>query len=163
MTLQLAIPRALHLLASSLWIGGIFFSHFAVRPALRERLDGQARIRIAISIFERFFPWVWVAIVALWVSGIWIGILEARHQVALHVHIMAGIALIMTLIFAYLYAVPFQAMRIAVTHYENWRLAGAKLMVVRRWMLVNLVLGVLTVLDAVVGPQILLGVPGAAN
>lgn len=154
MNLNAAIPLALHELASTVWIGGMFFAIFAVRPTLKGMADPALRIRLAIGIFQRFFPWVWVAIATLWASGFWIAVAAYGKQVGLHVHIMMGIALVMTLIFAWIFVFPYrQTIRIA-TGYENWGWAAAKLSLVRKLMAVNLTLGMLNVIVAAVGPAL---------
>jgi len=154
MNLYAAIPLALHELASTMWIGGMFFALVALRPTLKTVADPALRIRLAIGSFRRFFPWVWGAIATLWISGFWIGIAAHGNRVALHVHLMMGIALIMTLIFAWLFVFPYRQMIRLATGYENWGWAGAKLALVRRLMAVNLGLGVLNVVIATTGPTL---------
>jgi uncharacterized membrane protein len=144
----------LHQLAGTVWIGGMFFSHFALRPTLKSTLEVQARVAVALGVFRRFFAWVWAAIITLWASGFWIGIVAYGHNVALHVHIMMAIALVMTLIFIYIFVAPYRRMRIAAG-YENWRWAGAEASRVRQWMAVNLALGIATMLVASVGPLVI--------
>ena len=70
-----------------------------------------------------------------------------------------GIALGMTLVFAYLFAFPYRRMRIA-TGYENWRWASAEFSQVRKLMALNLALGVATLLVASAGPFAV--IPGIA-
>ncbi len=154
MNVNLVIPLTMHELASTVWIGGMFFAHFALRPTLKAMLEPKARVEVAIGVYRRFFPWVWIAIAVLWMSGFWIGlqVLASGQPPALHIYIMAGIAFLMTLIFTFIYAFPYRmAIRIA-TVYENWRWAGAKLSQVRALMAVNLTLGVLNLLVAATGP-----------
>ena len=152
---NLAIPLALHQLASAVWIGGMFFAHFALRPTLKAKLGPQARIEVAIGVFQRFFPWVWVAILTLWGSGFWIWVVGFGSKGVLHVHIMMGLALIMSLIFVYLYLFPYRAMVRLAMAYENWAWAGTMFAQVRRLMLVNLILGAITVTVASAGPSVI--------
>lgn len=155
MNLKIAIPLALHQLAATIWVGGLFFSLFALRPAMKGMSDAGARVRLTIAIYRRFFPWVWIAIAVLWVSGFWLGVAADAKGVGLHVHIMMVIALLMTLIFAWLFAFPYrQTVRIA-TGYENWGWAAARITVVRRLMAVNLALGTLNIVIGSVGPLVL--------
>jgi uncharacterized membrane protein len=154
MNLKLAIPLLLHEFASIVWIGGMFFSHFFLRPVLKRSLEPPARIQLALGGFRRFFPWVWVCIAMLWITGAWVAIVHFQHKVGLHVYIMAGIALVMTLVFAYLFAFPYRKLRVAV-EYENWRWASAKFSSIRKLMAVNLVLGLTIVAVASVGPVVL--------
>lgn len=151
MSLKLAIPLVLHHLASIVWIGGMFFSHFCLRPAIKQSLEPPARIQLALGVFRRFFPWVWICIVTLWVSGAWMAVVERQQPVGLHVLIMTAIALIMTLVFVYLFAFPYRKLGIAVD-YENWRWASAKFSLIRKLIALNLALGLVTVAVAAAGP-----------
>lgn len=157
MNLNLAVPLVFHQLATIIWIGGMFFAHFALRPTIKQTLDPPARIQVALGVFRRFFPWVWVCIATLWVSGFWLTIVVFDTQVALFVPIMMGLALVMTLVFVYLFIMPYRKMRTAV-EYENWRWASAKFSNIRKLMAINLLLGILTVLVAVAGPTVIPGI-----
>lgn len=154
MNLSTVIPLALHQLAGTVWVGGMFFSLFVMRPAIKGIAETEARVRLTLAVYRRFFPWVWVAIVGLWVSGLWLMVAEQQHGVALHVHLMMGIAFLMTLIFAWLFAFPYrQTIRIA-TGYENWGWATSKISQVRRLMALNLALGILNLILGSVGPLV---------
>ena len=59
---------ALHTLAAVLWVGGMFFALVVLRPAA-DGLDGPERLRLWRRVFARFFPWVWVAVATLLVTG----------------------------------------------------------------------------------------------
>jgi uncharacterized membrane protein len=155
LNLYYGVALALHQLASVIWIGGMFFAHFALRPTLKLTLEPPARIQVALGVFRRFFPWVWLCVTVLWVSGGWVSIAVLDGKLGPHVHAMMGTAAIMTLVFVYLYLVPFGRMRLAVEQ-ESWREASAEFARIRHLMGFNLVLGILTVVTAVVGP---LGIP----
>jgi uncharacterized membrane protein len=162
MDLNLALPRTLHQLASIVWIGGMFFAHFALRPTLKSCLALEARVEVAHEVFRRFFPWVWASIVTVWVSGFWIAFIAYGSHVALHVHVMMGLALVMTLIFIYLFAVPYRRLRSAMDQ-DNWRRAGTEASRVRKWMAVNLALGIATVLVASAGPLVIPSIAALTN
>jgi uncharacterized membrane protein len=151
MSLRLAVPLLLHQLASIVWIGGMFFSHFFLRPVLKQSLEPPARIQLALGVFRRFFPWVWVCIATLWLSGAWVAIVHYQHKVGLHVLAMAGTALVMTLVFAYLFAFPYRKLQMAVER-ENWRWASVKFSSIRKLIALNLGLGLATVAIATAGP-----------
>lgn len=156
MNLNLAIPLALHQIAAIIWIGGMFFAHFALRPTIKRSLAPPERIQVALGVFRRFFPWVWVCIATLWISGLWV-IIDLQAQVSMHVHIMMGTALLMTLIFTFLFAFPYRRMKTAVD-YENWRWASAKFSQIRKLMALNMLIGFFTVVVAVSGKLILPGI-----
>lgn len=151
MSQSLGIFLALHQLASIVWIGGMFFAHFALRPTLKRALEPQARLQVVLGVFRRFFPWVWLCVASLWLTGGWISVVVLEGNLSLHVGGMIAIALVMTLVFVYLYLVPFRRMRLAVEQ-EVWRRASTEFDRIRQLMAFNLTLGILTVIIAVSGP-----------
>lgn len=143
MTMQLALAIALHQLATVIWIGGMFFAHFALRQAAQRELGTAQRLPLMLGVFDRFFIWVWVAVVALWVSGFWIFSGIYSGTMGWHVHSMMFIALIMTLLFAYIYFVPYRAMGKHVAA-QDWPAAAMQLGRIRLIILLNLLLGLTT-------------------
>ncbi|TVO74886.1 CopD family protein [Sedimenticola selenatireducens] len=133
----------LHLLGVIVWVGGMFFAHMALRPAAVEVLEPPHRLPLMKRTLDRFFPWVWVAIGLILFSGyaILMGILGA--QAGVYVHIMHAIALIMVALFCYIYFLPYRQMG---QHLKAGDLpaAGAQLLVIRRIIGMNLVLGLIT-------------------
>ncbi len=156
MTIKLALSLAFHQLATIVWIGGMFFAHFALRPTLKESLEPADRIRVALGVFGRFFPWVWLSIIALWLSGGWVFATMGGAQVGLHVHLMVGIALLMTLVFVYLVAAPYRRMKSAVIG-EDWKTAGASFTRIRVLMALNLMLGLINAVLGSVGGLLMAG------
>jgi uncharacterized membrane protein len=156
MTLALAIALGFHQLATIVWVGGMFFAHVALRPAVKEVVKAPDRLLLMLGVFRRFFRWVWVAIVLLWGSGLWSFLVVSKGQAPLHVHLMMGLAVVMTAIFVYIYAVAFRKLKIAIA-YENWPWAGAKLALIRRLILVNLILGLTAALMGSAGRLVLTG------
>jgi uncharacterized membrane protein len=143
MTLQLAVAIALHQLATVIWVGGMFFAHFALRRSAQSQLNPPQRLPLLLAVFKRFFVWVWVAIVVLWVSGLWVFLGIYGGSMAWHVHAMMGLALAMTGLFAYLYFVPYRRLGKLVAA-EDWPGAGERVATIRRIILVNLSLGLVT-------------------
>lgn len=156
MTLPLAIAFGLHQLATVVWVGGMFFAHMALRPAAQAVIRVPDRLRLMQDVFRRFFPWVWVAILLLWGSGLWIVLAVFKGQAAPHVHVMMGIGTVMTAIFIYIHALPYRRLKLAVNE-ENWPLAGARLALIRRLISVNLVLGLITALTGSAGRYLIAG------
>ncbi len=142
MTLQLAVAIALHQLATVIWVGGMFFAHFALRSSAQHRLDPPQRLPLLLSVFQRFFAWVWIAVAVLWVSGLWIFLGIYEGAMAWHVDAMIGLALVMTALFAYIYFVPYRALgqRVAAA---DWDASGRRVAIIRRIILVNLGLGII--------------------
>lgn len=142
MPLTLALAIALHQLATLIWVGGMFFAHFALRKSLQD-LEPATRLPLMAAVLRRFFKWVWLAIATLWVSGAWIWFGVYSGHMGAHVHAMAGLALLMTALFAWLWFVPWGRLRKAIAA-SDWAAAGAAFALIRRIILVNLGLGLLS-------------------
>ena len=135
----------LHVLASVVWIGGMFFAHQCLRPAAIATLEPPLRLALWRGVFGRFFPWVWVSVIALLLSGQAMVLqMGGMAAVPMHVHIMVGIGYLMAAIYAYLYFVPFAAMKRAVMA-GDWPAAGAALNRIRMLVGTNLSLGLLNI------------------
>jgi uncharacterized membrane protein len=133
----------------------MFFAHFSLRPAANRLLDPPLRLAFLVALFDRFFAFVWVSVVLLWVSGLWVFVGLAGSRAGAHVHVMMGTALVMTGLFAFIWLVPFKAMKVAVAG-EDWNAAGARLAVIRRLVLTNLLLGLGTAVLGSAGPALLI-------
>ncbi len=96
-----AIPYSLHVLAALVWVGGMFFAWLVLRPAAVAALDGPARLRLWVEVFQRFFVWVWVAVAVLVISGM--GMLHLRfagfETAPRYVQVMIGGAIAMLALF----------------------------------------------------------------
>jgi uncharacterized membrane protein len=127
---------ALHLLAAMAWVGGIFFAYMALRPASMQ-LEAPLRLALWAATFGRFFPWVWGFIAVLLASG---HALFAQAPAGGGLLAMAAIGWLMSLLFAYLYFVPFASLKRAVAASDTP--AAAQAMVrIRPVMAANLALG----------------------
>ena len=135
----------LHVLASVVWIGGMFFAHLCLRPAALATLEPPQRLPLWQAVFSRFFPWVWIAIVALLLSGQAMTLLMGgMAHLPPHLHAMVAIGYLMAAIYAYLYFVPYAALKLAVAA-QSWPSAGAALNRIRLLVGVNLTLGLLNI------------------
>src|SRR5436190_22018005 len=65
-----AIALALHIFGAVVWVGGMFAIYVCLRPALGT-LEPPQRLQLMRVTLQKFFPWVWVAILLLLVSGYW--------------------------------------------------------------------------------------------
>ncbi len=83
----------------------MFFANVTLRPAAQDILEAPLRLSLWARTFDRFFPWVWAAVVLLFVSGYRVVFVEygGFQGVGLHVELMHGIAIVMTLIFLHVY------------------------------------------------------------
>jgi uncharacterized membrane protein len=146
-----ALAITLHVLAAVIWVGGMFFGFLAVRPALGD-LETKIRARIWVGIFRRFFPWVWASIVVLLVSGIYMAFdsFESLAHAPIFVHVMLGLGILMMLLFGHLYFAPYKRLKQAVAAGDD-AMAAKAMGLIRILMGVNLALGILVVLDAMLG------------
>jgi uncharacterized membrane protein len=135
----------IHVLATVVWVGGMFFAHQCLRPVALAQLDGPQRLRLWNGVFGRFFPWVWLSVALLVASGHglihWFGGFAA---VPVHVHAMTAIGYLMAAIFAFIYFVPYARLRRSVAA-EDWKAGAAAQDLIRRLVGTNLVLGLVNV------------------
>jgi uncharacterized membrane protein len=130
-----------HVLATVIWVGGMFFAHQCLRPVALAQLEPAQRLKLWRGVFGRFFPWVWAAVVLLIGSGLaLIAQLGGMAAAPVHVHIMAGIGYLMAGIFAFIFFMPYARLRLAAAA-EDWPAAGSALNRIRMLVGINLSLG----------------------
>lgn len=139
-----AILKALHVLAVVLWVGGMAFAHFFLRPSLA-LLDPPQRVRLMHAVLGRFFQAVLWAVVLIFVSGFGIAGLAARQAGAgfawpLDWQVMAVVGVFMIALFGHIRFVLYRRLDRAVQA-GDWPAGGAVLADIRRWVGVNLALG----------------------
>lgn len=148
-----ALLYALHVLAALIWVGGMFFAWMILRPAAVEVLQAPERLRLWASVFQRFFRWVWLAVVVLPISGV--GLLHLRfaglETAPRYVQIMMGLYLAMLALFLRVQLLQLPGLRQAIAA-ENWPAGGEALGRIRRLVGFNLLLGLLLVAMASVRP-----------
>jgi len=144
-----ALPYSLHVLAALVWVGGMFFAWLILRPAAVAALDGPARLRLWVEVFQRFFVWVWVAILVLAISGI--GMIHLRftgfETAPRYVQVMIGGGIAMFALFFRIQALLLPELRKAVQA-EDWPAGAGVLGRIRRLVGINLLLGIAVVLVA---------------
>ena len=141
-----SISLALHVLAAVIWVGGMFTIYVCLRPALSVLEQPSDRVKIAAATFAKFFSWVWLSIVVLFISG-YLMLFTTQGGFAfagLHVHIMQGMAWVMVLLFAWLYWGAWKDLRESVAA-ENWPQAGGNIARIRKIIAINLPLGLIVV------------------
>lgn len=145
----MAIGVLLHVLGVVVWVGGMFFAYMALRPVAAELLAPPQRLSLWVGVFGRFFPWVWGSVVLILSSGLYmIMLLGGFKAVALSIHAMFGIGLAMTLVFCFVYFVPYGKLIKAVGDQE-WKQGAEALAVIRRLIGFNLSLGLINIAIAV--------------
>lgn len=146
------IAISLHTLAAVVWVGGMFFAYMALRPAAATTLEPPQRLVLWSKTLARFFLWIWMMIIVLPVTGYWMIFLVfgGFENVGRHVHIMQTIGIAMILIFLHVFFAPYRRMNQAIAAGE-FAQAGVELGRIRRFVGINLVLGLLTIVIAAGG------------
>ncbi|BCO26279.1 hypothetical protein MIZ03_1159 [Rhodoferax lithotrophicus] len=152
-----ALLKTLHLLSIVVWIGGMVFAHFFLRPAVG-MLEPALRVRLMHAVLGRFFNAVLVVALLTLVTGSWMIVntaaqlaqSEARFRMPLEWMIMATLGMVMMLIFGHIRFVLYKRLGRALQD-AAWPKGAAALAQIRLWVMVNLVLGVVIVLVTVLG------------
>ncbi len=140
----MGIGLVFHMLAVIIWVGGMFFAYMVLRPGAGP-LDAPARLSLWHRVFTRFFPWVWLSIAIILVSGVAMVVLGfgGFATAPAYVHAMTALGIVMMAVYAYLYFMPWQRLRRAVAA-ADWTAAGTSLGQIRQVVRFNLVLGLIT-------------------
>jgi uncharacterized membrane protein len=134
-----AIFLFLHLAAAIVWIGGMFFAYFCLRPAAAQVLDPSQRLTLWTATFERFLRYAAIAVVVLIGSGFALLLPIGLHAAPHGWIAMIVLGFIMSGVFVYIYAVLYPEM-VRNTQASSWPAAAARLNAIRRMVAVNLVL-----------------------
>lgn len=140
-----------HVLSAIVWVGGMFFAHFFLRPAA-QALEPPVRLRLMHEVLRRFLAAVAVAMAVILVSGLWMVGNVARQaaqaggtfSMPLDWTLMATLGLVMMAIFGHIRFALFPRLQRAVAA-SDWPAGGLAMAGIRRWVGINLVLGVLVV------------------
>jgi uncharacterized membrane protein len=142
------VLKAVHVLAVMLWVGGMAFAHYFLRPSLAT-LPPPQRLTLMRDVLRRFFAAVLVATGLIVASGLWMIGRVAREVVQgggsfawpLDWLVMTPVGLLMVALFGHIRFRLYPRLSRAVDA-SDWPAAGAVLAHIRRWVGVNLVLGV---------------------
>ena len=146
-----AILKTLHVLSIVVWVGGMAFAHFFLRPAVAP-LDPPVRLRLMHDVLGRFFKAVLVASLLTLASGVWMLGRVAKQAVQsggsfempLAWTLMTVLGVAMVAIFMHIRFALYKRLNAAVGA-SDWSAGGAALEQIRRWVSVNLGLGVLII------------------
>lgn len=138
-----------HLLGVIVWVGGMSFAHFCLRPATLPLAPAE-RLGLWSRVFSRFFPIVWVALSAILVSGFAMLLEVGFARAPLAWHGMALLGMVMAAIFASIWFGPWRVLQQAVAD-TDWAHGAKALNQIRQRVMINLLLGTLTVALATLG------------
>lgn len=147
-----AVLKTLHVLSILVWVGGMAFTLFFLRPAAAE-LDPPVRLRLMLDVLGRFFAAVVVLVGVTLVTGAWMmADYASRSTQPLGASgmpwswsLMAGLGLLMAGIFGHIRFVLFNRLRRAVTS-STWAAGGAAMASIRVWVRANLAIGLVIVI-----------------
>ena len=144
--MTLTASMILHLLSAVVWVGGMFFAYMFLRPVAASQLEPPARLTLWVGVFQRFFPFVWLSILFLPLTG-YLMIFDIWGSMAatpLYVHIMNGLGIVMILIYLHVYFAPFKRLKEAVIK-QDWPEGGRNLNIIRKMVGMNTMIGLLTI------------------
>ena len=140
--------KLLHLIAGTVWMGGMTFMLFALRPAALACMDAQPRAILMGQVWKRFYALVLVAIVALFATGTHLYTATFRATrlatgdggVPLGWNVMLVLGLLMMLIFGHIYFAGFKKYKRAVAA-GQWPIAAKAASLMHTMTLINFTLG----------------------
>ncbi len=142
--MTLALLKLVHLLAIVLWVGGMAFAHFFLRPAV-QALEPPLRLPLMQRVLQRFLDAAGIAVLAALVTGVALMAIGVRGA---HINTMALLGLLMAAIYGHVRFALYPRLRRAVDA-KDWPAGGAAMAQVRLWVGINLALGVLVTAVAV--------------
>jgi uncharacterized membrane protein len=136
---------AVHVLCAVIWVGGMFFAYVVLRPSLSV-LEPIQRIALHTQVFRRFFLIVWHVMPLVLLSGfaVLFGVYGGPALVGRNVHVMMLLGLIMSAVFLLIVFGPYARFRRTTDRATT----AACIDRIRKLIGVNLVLGIITVVVA---------------
>ena len=142
-----AALKTVHVLAVVLWVGGMAFAHFFLRPALLV-LEPPQRLKLMHAVLRRFSGAVLVLSALVLASGLWMigraarGVVQGGGVFVWPADwlVMTAVGLLMVAIFGHIRFVLYKRFDARVAALQ-WPDAGAALGAIRQWVAVNLALG----------------------
>jgi uncharacterized membrane protein len=152
-----AVLKTIHLLSVIVWIGGMVFSQFFLRPSLGT-LEAPQRVQLMHQVLGRFFNAVLLSAGLVLLTGGWMIGRMARQMsqsgvkfnMPMEWMVMASLGVLMVLIFGHIRFALYKKLTRAVNA-QDWPAGAAVLANIRTGVSVNLVLGVLIVLVTLLG------------
>jgi uncharacterized membrane protein len=130
----------LHLAGAIFWMGGMAFMVMALRPALHAQLQPPIRLPLVVAVLRRFFIVVIASIALLLLSGMWLLMQVPGAQAPRGWHVMAGLGIVMMLVFGHIFFAPWQRLKKAVAA-QDWPEGGKRMNQITLLVKVNLTLG----------------------
>lgn len=134
----------LHLAGAIFWMGGMAFMLLALRPALHARQEPPLRLPLVVEVLRRFFVVVICSIAALLATGVPLLVQVPAGGAPPGWHTMAGLGVLMMLVFGHIFFVPWRRLQRAVAG-QDWLAGGRAMHQITLLVKVNLGLGWLAI------------------
>jgi uncharacterized membrane protein len=152
-----SLLKLVHVLSIIVWIGGMIFTLFFLRPALAA-LEPPARIKLMTDVLGRFFRAVLIVGLLTVLSGFWMMGRVAKQAVQaggsanlpIEWIVMAVLGVLMFAIFGHIRFVLYKRLRLAAAA-SDWPAGGAALASIRTWVGVNLAIGIAIIVLVLIG------------
>jgi uncharacterized membrane protein len=146
-----AFLKTLHVLSIIVWVGGMVFAQFFLKPAVAP-LDPRVRLRLMHDVLGRFFQAVLVASLLTLASGVWMLGRVARQvvqsggtfEMPMAWTVMAVLGVAMVAIFLHIRFALYRKLGRSLAA-SDLAAAGAALAQIRTWVSINLGLGVIVI------------------
>ena len=138
-----ALMKFLHIAASIVWLGGIVFMLYCLRPAANS-LQPPQRLPLIARVLKNFFWLVWAGIAILLLTGLVMLLGVGMKNAPIGWHLMLGISIIMFALFGHLYFGPFRRLKNAVAA-QDWVEGGRRVGQIATLAAVNLALGAMAI------------------
>jgi uncharacterized membrane protein len=147
-----AALKTIHVLSIVVWIGGMMFAHFFLRPAVAQ-LEPSVRLRLMHDVLGRFFRAVLAVSLLTLGTGLWMlgrvakQVVQSGSQfdMPLAWWVMTVLGIAMVAIFMHIRFALYKRFSGMVAN-SDWSSAGSALARIRQWVSVNLAVGVVILL-----------------
>jgi uncharacterized membrane protein len=136
-----------HLTSVIVWVGGMFFAYFCLRPAAGAILKPPERLPLWVATFRLFLAYSAGAVVLILISGIIMLANVGMSQAPTGWHIMLTLGLVMAAVFSIVYFVLYPRL-VALCASSSWPAAANVLNNIRRLVAFNLLLALCTIVTA---------------
>ncbi len=137
-----------HLAGVAIWIGGMVFAYFCLRPAAAAVLEPPQRLPLWSAALGRFFRLLRWVVAAVLLSGLAMLLQVGLANAPPGWHAMFVLGLVMAGVFGHVDRALYPRLRKACAA-SDWKAAAAALDRIRQMVALNLVLAALTVVAAV--------------
>jgi uncharacterized membrane protein len=144
------IAIALHVLAVVVWVGGMGFMLFMLRPGLAPLAPAE-RLGVMARVVARFMPVVGIAVVVIAVTGGWLmSLYGGARSAPWGVQAMVTLGVVMIVVYLWI-AVRLNPRFQAAVRAADLPAAGALAERIRGYVVLNFALGVIAILAGIAG------------